>query len=165
VGGVDFPAFAVTVDLVVLTVRAERLCALVVRRGEEPFLGALALPGGFVRPEEDLPEAAARELAEETGVRVSPERLVGPVWRRTAVFSFDGHTFTGEEEFFVAFGNGQAIDTSGFSVLEADTTLGHRWWSGAELRDTGEVIYPRQLGELLGQIHPDRWDGVTRPVS
>jgi len=64
-----FPPFAVTVDLVVLTVRHHDLCALVVRRGEPPFQGRWALPGGFVRADEDLAQAAARELAEETGLR------------------------------------------------------------------------------------------------
>ncbi|MBT2511272.1 NUDIX hydrolase [Streptomyces sp. ISL-98] len=63
-----FPPFAVTVDLVVLTVRRHALCALVVRRGEPPYQGRWALPGGFVRAEEDLGAAAARELAEETGL-------------------------------------------------------------------------------------------------
>ncbi|MFI6288593.1 NUDIX domain-containing protein [Streptomyces sp. NPDC051018] len=63
-----FPPFAVTVDLVVLTVRRHALCALVVRRGEPPFQGLWALPGGFVRGDEDLAAAAARELAEETGL-------------------------------------------------------------------------------------------------
>ncbi|KQS58336.1 NUDIX hydrolase [Geodermatophilus sp. Leaf369] len=66
----DFPPFAVTVDLVVLTVRGDELCVLLVRRGVEPFAGQDALPGGFIRPEEDLAAAAARELVEETGLTV-----------------------------------------------------------------------------------------------
>lgn len=70
-----FPAFAVTVDLVVLTVRESRLCALLIRRGEEPFAGRTALPGGFVRPGESLGEAAERELAEETGLADLPVHL------------------------------------------------------------------------------------------
>ncbi|MGH3394997.1 MAG: NUDIX hydrolase [Streptosporangiaceae bacterium] len=62
-----YPPVAVTADLVVLTVRDDELAVLVVRRGEPPFAGALALPGGFVRPDETLRAAAVRELAEETG--------------------------------------------------------------------------------------------------
>lgn len=69
------PPVAVTVDLVVLTVRDELLQVLLVRRGEAPDLGAWALPGGFVRPDEDLAEAAARELAEETSLGVDQVHL------------------------------------------------------------------------------------------
>lgn len=63
-----YPPAAVTVDLVVFTIRRDELAVLVVRRGEPPFQGRLALPGGFVRPDEGLSQAAARELAEETGL-------------------------------------------------------------------------------------------------
>jgi len=68
-------AFAVTVDLVVLTIREEQLCVLAVRRGAPPYRGRWALPGGFVRQEEGLVEAATRELAEETGLRELPVHL------------------------------------------------------------------------------------------
>ena len=63
-----FPAFAVTVDVVILTVSDGRLQVLLVRRGVEPFQGMWAIPGGFKRPDETLDEAAGRELREETSV-------------------------------------------------------------------------------------------------
>jgi 8-oxo-dGTP diphosphatase len=75
---------AVTVDIVALTIRDGALQVLLVERGEEPFRGRLALPGGFVRSSRDargrlrgesLDEAAARELAEETGLRAGHASL------------------------------------------------------------------------------------------
>jgi 8-oxo-dGTP diphosphatase len=63
-----FPAFAVTVDVVILTMSEGLLHVLLVCRGEAPYEGMWAIPGGFKRPTETLDEAAKRELREETGV-------------------------------------------------------------------------------------------------
>jgi len=59
---------SVTVDLVIFTVREDRLQVLLIERGQPPFEGRLALPGGYLRVGEPLDAAALRELREETGV-------------------------------------------------------------------------------------------------
>jgi 8-oxo-dGTP diphosphatase len=71
----EYPFVYLTVDIVVLTIRDDALQTLVVRRGEEPFKGRWALPGGFVGENEDLETAALRELREETAVSPGAVRL------------------------------------------------------------------------------------------
>jgi 8-oxo-dGTP diphosphatase len=63
-----YPPFAVTVDLATFTIRAGALSVLLVQRGNDPYQGDWALPGGFVEPDEDAATAAQRELLEETGI-------------------------------------------------------------------------------------------------
>ncbi|MFF5716144.1 NUDIX domain-containing protein [Streptomyces buecherae] len=63
------PPVLLTVDLVILTLREGRLCVLLVKRGEDPFQGMLALPGGFLNHAgEEILDAAHRELSEETAL-------------------------------------------------------------------------------------------------
>lgn len=62
------PRIGVSVDLVILTIRDGQLSTLVWRRDSEPYAEMVALPGGFVRLDEDLPAAAARVLAERAGL-------------------------------------------------------------------------------------------------
>lgn len=64
----EYPRPALTVDCVVFGFDGEGLKLLLIERGLEPFKGRWALPGGFVRVEEELEHAARRELQEETGI-------------------------------------------------------------------------------------------------
>jgi 8-oxo-dGTP diphosphatase len=73
----DHPHPAVTTDIAVFTVRDGKLFVLLIERGAEPFKGAWALPGGFIRMDEGLAEGAARELAEEAGIENAPIFQVG----------------------------------------------------------------------------------------
>jgi 8-oxo-dGTP diphosphatase len=59
---------ALTTDCVIFAARDDGLVVLLIQRGEAPFRGRWALPGGFVRMDETIDEAARRELAEETGL-------------------------------------------------------------------------------------------------
>lgn len=64
----EYPRAAITVDCVVFGLDKEDLKVLLIQRDLPPFEGDWALPGGFVRLDETLEDAALRELNEETGL-------------------------------------------------------------------------------------------------
>lgn len=64
----DYDRPSVTVDVVIFSLVEEDLQVLLIKRKHSPFAGMWAIPGGFVQMDESLEKAAARELAEETGV-------------------------------------------------------------------------------------------------
>ncbi|MCW7539254.1 NUDIX hydrolase [Aquabacterium sp. A7-Y] len=74
-----------TVDVVLLTLHGGQLCVVLLKRERPPFQGALALPGGYIHPEQDQDavDAAARVLLDKTG-------LASPYLEQLATFSGPG---------------------------------------------------------------------------
>ena len=65
-----YPRPSVTADIAIFSNNNENQQILLIRRGNNPFKGQWALPGGFIEMDETLAAAAVRELKEETGLSI-----------------------------------------------------------------------------------------------
>ena len=71
-----YPRPAVTADCIVITKEAEPK-VLLIERGDDPFKGCWAFPGGFMNMDETTEQCAIRELEEETGLKVNEVHQIG----------------------------------------------------------------------------------------
>jgi 8-oxo-dGTP pyrophosphatase MutT (NUDIX family) len=106
-------------------------------------------PGGGLDGDETLAEGAARELFEETGLRVDPAELGPPVWHEVTEFSYRERDYRQEQDFFLLRVTEWQIDTAGMDDDEQQTITEHRWWSAAEIEASDEQVFPRELADLL----------------
>jgi 8-oxo-dGTP pyrophosphatase MutT (NUDIX family) len=105
--------------------------------------------GGGLDPGESPAEAAARELFEETGLRLAPSAFGTPVWHDRTEFPFEGAWYHQDQDFYLIRVGAFEVDFGGFNDLERRSVDGHRWWSAAELRTTTERYYPPELLDVL----------------
>jgi len=110
------------------------------------------LPGGGSEAGEEPVVTASRELYEETGLKVEPAQLQGPVGVSSGPWTFRGINYWSEDFFFLHRIDAWEVTTEGFSDLENEMFEEHRWWTLAELLATAETIFPTNLAPLVARI-------------
>ena len=97
-------------------------------------------------------QAAIREVAEETGYRLSEADLLGPIAIRHVVHGYSDQVIEQDEAFYLAMVQPFEVDISAHTPDEQMTLLQHRWWSHDDLRHTDEWIWPVELVELWSLV-------------
>lgn len=121
------------------------------------------LPGGGAEADESAVEAAARELAEETGLRVGVAELGAPVAVSRGDWSDGRVTYRAEDVLFCLRAPAWELSTTGFTDYEREQILAHRWWTLVELETTAAIVFPRKLADLVARLLAE--DRPTSPIE
>lgn len=128
--------------------------------------------GGGIDAGETAAQAAARELAEECGILLAPEDLLGPVGSRTAEFDFYSRTVRQHETFFLHRLRDHAPEAadSGWTETEHEMLDELRWWDLGELALVGIEVFPTRLVPIVRTLISEldttgRWRGRPRRIG
>jgi 8-oxo-dGTP pyrophosphatase MutT (NUDIX family) len=108
--------------------------------------------GGGLDPGESVAEAAARELFEETGLRVDAADLGEPLFQDVTDFPYDGTWYRQRQAFFGLRVPAWEVPVDQISPDEEHYIHEHRWWSLDEIAATDEPVYPPGLAQTLRRM-------------
>ncbi len=148
----DLPVVERDAVRLVLLDAGQRLLLFRAREITYPELGQWwELPGGGIEDGETYREAAARELREETGLEVEPDRIGPPAWRRSATYRYRGTRRVQHEVVAIArlWVSEPALDVTGQLAHESEDYLSWWWAPLVAVLSSKERFYPGRLPELL----------------